>query len=180
MGLEVERIGGDDRWETAVNIAASLGGSPEKAVVANGKNFPDALAIASYAASKGYPILLTDKDMLPAETTKALKGIDSTIVVGGEAVVGKKVYDSLPDATRYFGLDRYSTAAKIATELNPSTEVYVATGKNFADALAGSVLAAKENASMLLVQPNDLPTVTSDAIEEMKAKHFNVLGGEML
>ncbi|OXS58531.1 hypothetical protein B1B00_14215 [Bacillus sp. DSM 27956] len=178
MGLNVERIGGDDRWETAVNIAASLGGSPEKAVVANGKNFPDALAIASYAASKGYPILLTDKDMLPAETTKALKGIDSTIVVGGEGVVGKKVYDSLPDATRYFGLDRYSTAAKIATELNPSTNVYVATGKNFADALAGSVLAAKENASMLLVQPNDLPTVATDAIQEMKAKHFNVLGGE--
>ncbi|UXH43400.1 cell wall-binding repeat-containing protein [Rossellomorea vietnamensis] len=178
MGLDVDRIGGDDRWETAVNIAASLGGSPEKAVVANGKNFPDALAVASYAASKGYPILLTDKDMLPSETTKALKGIDSTIVVGGEGVIGKKVYDSLPDATRYFGLDRYSTAAKIATELNPSTEVYVATGKNFADALAGSVLAAKENASMLLVQPNDLPTVTSDAIEEMKAKHFNVLGGE--
>ncbi|WP_299742864.1 cell wall-binding repeat-containing protein [uncultured Rossellomorea sp.] len=178
MGLDVDRIGGDDRWETAVNIAASLGGSPEKAVVANGKNFPDALAIASYAASNGYPILLTDSDILPTETKKALKGIDSTIVVGGEAVVSKDVMKSLPEATRYFGQDRYGTAAEIATELNPSTKVYLATGKNFADALAGSVLAAKENASMLLVQPNDLPDVTSDAIEEMKAKDFQILGGE--
>lgn len=178
MGLDVDRIGGDDRWETAVNIAASLGGSPEKAVVANGKNFPDALAIASYAASKGYPILLTDSDKLPAETKKALKGIDSTIVVGGEAVVSKDVMESLPEATRYFGQDRYGTAAKIATDLNPSTQVYVATGKNFADALAGSVLAAKENASMLLVHPNDLPSVTSEAIDELKAKDFHILGGE--
>lgn len=178
MGLDVDRIGGDDRWETAVNIAASLGGSPEKAVVANGKNFPDALAIASYAASNGYPILLTDSDKLPSETKKALKGIDSTIVVGGEAVISKGVMESLPEATRYFGQDRYGTAAEIATDLNPSTKVYLATGKNFADALAGSVLAAKENASMLLVQPNDLPAVTYDAIEELKAKDFHILGGE--
>ncbi|WJV30935.1 cell wall-binding repeat-containing protein [Rossellomorea sp. AcN35-11] len=178
MDLDVDRIAGDDRWETAVNIAASLGGTPEKAVVANGKNFPDALAIASYAAKNGYPILLTDSDKLPSETSKALKGIDSTIVVGGEAAVSEKVFKSLPDAMRYAGLNRYETAANIATDLNPSKVAYVATGKNFADALAGSVLAAKEDATMLLVQPNDLPEVTSEAIAEMKAKDFHILGGE--
>ncbi|BCB05782.1 cell wall-binding repeat-containing protein [Bacillus sp. KH172YL63] len=178
MGVDVERIGGQDRWETAVNIAASLGGSQEKAVIANGKNFPDALAVASYAAKNGYPILLTESDKLPAETVKALKGIEHTIVVGGEAVVNQKVFKSLPDAMRYAGLDRYETAAKIATDLNPSKAAYVATGENFADALAGSVLAAKEDASMLLVQPNDLPASTSKAIKDMKAKDFYILGGE--
>jgi 5'-nucleotidase / UDP-sugar diphosphatase len=177
MDLDVERIGGENRWETAANIAARLGGSPEQAVVANGWNFPDALAVASYAAKNGYPILLTDTDELPGATDNALKGIDSTIVAGGTAAVNADVFGDLPDATRYSGADRYATAAAIATELNPSYRVFVANGKNFPDALAGSVLAAKENASMVLVQPDELPAATAKALEEINASDFNILGG---
>ncbi|MHA7139625.1 cell wall-binding repeat-containing protein [Rossellomorea arthrocnemi] len=178
MGVDVERIGGEDRWETASNIAARLGGSPEKAIVANGKNFPDALAVASYAARNGYPILLTDSNELPMATKNALKGIENTIVAGGEVVVNKDVFGKLPSATRYAGETRYGTAATIAKELMPSYRVYVATGTNFADALAGSVLAAKENASMLLVKPDMLPKETGEAIDKIHANDFNVLGGE--
>jgi 5'-nucleotidase / UDP-sugar diphosphatase len=177
MGLDVERIGGENRWETAANIAARLGGSPDKAVVANGWNFPDALAVASYAARQGYPILLTDKDELPMATENALSGINHTIVAGGTAAVNADVFGELPDATRYSGIDRYATAAAIATELNPSYRVYLANGKNFPDALAGSVLAAKENASMLLTMPDGLPDATSKALETINANDFNVLGG---
>lgn len=178
MGLGVDRIGGDDRWETAANIAASLGGSPAQAVVANGKNFPDALAVASYAARNGYPILLTDSDELPMATKNALKGIDHTIVAGGEVVVNKDVFGKLPSAKRYAGETRYGTAATIAQELMPSYRAYVATGTNFADALAGSVLAAKENASMVLVKPDMLPKETEKALDMIHANDFNVLGGE--
>ncbi|MCA1061409.1 cell wall-binding repeat-containing protein [Rossellomorea aquimaris] len=178
MGLDVERIGGDDRWETAANIAASLGGSPEQAVVANGKNFPDALAVASYAARNGYPILLTDSNELPMATKNALTGIENTIVPGGEAAVNTKVFNMLPDATRYSGMDRYGTSAAIATDLNPSYRVYVANGKNFPDALAGAVLAAKNNASMVLVQPDMLPAETAKALQAIHANEFNILGGE--
>ncbi|MFP3360492.1 cell wall-binding repeat-containing protein, partial [Planococcus sp. SIMBA_143] len=83
----------------------------------------------------------------------------------------------LPDAKRYAGKDRFATAATIATDLNPSAKVFVATGMDFADALAGSVLAAKENASILLVQPNKLPEATEDAIDELDATNFTVTGG---
>jgi 5'-nucleotidase / UDP-sugar diphosphatase len=177
MNLDVERIGGQDRWETAANIAARLGGSPEKAVVANGWNFPDALAVASYAAKNGYPILLTETDKLPSETTKVLKGIDGTIVAGGTAAVSETVFAKLSEATRYSGADRYATAAKIATELSPSERVFVANGWNFPDALAGSVLAAKEDAAMLLIATDKLPDVTTEAIKEINGKEFSVLGG---
>jgi 2',3'-cyclic-nucleotide 2'-phosphodiesterase (5'-nucleotidase family)/predicted extracellular nuclease/putative cell wall-binding protein len=178
MELKVERIGGDNRFETAANIAAVLGGAPEKAIIANGRNFPDALSIASYAANKGYPILLTDSNKLPQASKKALKNIDSTIVVGGEAAVNAKVFKQLEKPERYYGKNRYGTAAVIATELNPSNKVFIATGENFADALAGSVLAAKDNASMLLVKPKNIPSETEAALKVIKADEFNVLGGE--
>jgi len=177
LDIDTERINGKDRFETAANIAARLGGSPEQAVVANGMDFPDALSVASYAARNGFPILLTEDDKLPKVTDRAISGIDHTIVAGGSGVVTEKVKDMLPDATRYAGKDRFETAATIATDLNPSAKVFVATGMDFADALAGSVLAAKENASILLVQPNKLPEATEDAIDELDAANFTVTGG---
>ncbi|WLR61612.1 cell wall-binding repeat-containing protein [Guptibacillus hwajinpoensis] len=178
MGIEVERIAGDNRFDTAANIAARLGGSPDKAIVANGMNFPDALAIAPYAAQKGYPILLTEADEIPSATSNALKGIDGSIIVGGETAVNGKLDTKLHAEDRYAGDNRFGTAADIATNLNPSARVYVSTGMNFADALSGSVLAAKQNAAMLLVKPNMLPKETAEAIENMEAYDFNVLGGE--
>ncbi|MCA0991276.1 cell wall-binding repeat-containing protein [Guptibacillus hwajinpoensis] len=177
LDIDTERINGKDRFETAANIAARLGGSPEQAVVANGMDFPDALSVASYAARNGFPILLTEDDKLPKVTDRAISGIDHTIVAGGSGVVSEKVKDMLPDATRYAGKDRFATAATIATDLNPSAKVFVATGMDFADALAGSVLAAKENASILLVQPNKLPKATEDAINELDAANFTITGG---
>ena len=177
LDLKVKRIYGDDRFETAANIQASLGGNPDKAVVASGMNFPDALSAASYAAENGYPILFTKQDTVPKATELALRNVDQAIVAGGESVVSEKAFSKLPDAKRYAGEDRFGTAASIATELNPSQHVFIATGMDFADALTGSVLAAKQDAAMLLVKPDELPSETSEAIEELKADTYTILGG---
>ncbi len=177
LGVDVARVQGADRYETAANIAAKLGGNPEKAIVVSGENFPDALSIASYAANMGYPILLTDDQMLPDSTKLALSDIDETIVVGGEKVVSKVVMKKLPSATRYAGDNRYETAAVVATELHPSYKVMLANGNGFADALTGSVLAAKENAVILLTEKEEFPTATFEALVELSATHVTILGG---
>ncbi|QGS69583.1 hypothetical protein CV093_18770 [Oceanobacillus sp. 143] len=64
-GLKVDRINGHSRYDTAVAIANELTeGKAEKVVVANGKNFADALSVASFAARDGLPILLTQDSVL--------------------------------------------------------------------------------------------------------------------
>jgi putative cell wall-binding protein len=141
-------------------------------------DFPDALSAASYAAENGYPILFTKQDQVPKATKVALRSVDQTIVAGGEAVISEHAFSKLPDATRYAGDNRFGTAASIATDLNPSTHVFIATGMDFADALTGSVLAAKQDASMLLVKPNEIPAETAEAIKELKADSYTILGGE--
>ena len=178
MKLDVDRVSGDNRYDTASNIAALLGGSPDKAIIANGMNFPDALAIAPYAARMGYPILLTEADDIPQATSNALNGVNESIIVGGEQAVNGDLDDLLGATSRYAGENRFGTAADIAKNLNPSARVYVSTGMNFADALSGSVLAAKKNAAMLLVKPTMLPKETSEAVDEIEAYDFQVLGGE--
>ncbi|MCA0987100.1 cell wall-binding repeat-containing protein [Guptibacillus algicola] len=178
LGLDVDRIGGADRFDTATNIAAVLDGDPAKAVVANGMNFPDALSIASFAAENGYPILLTKKNELPESTKKALGGFESSIAVGGTGVITDSVLGNLPGGERYGGENRYATSAMVARMLNPADKAFIATGADFADALTGSVLAAKTDSTFLLVPPTSVNDSISGAATELGIRHFTILGGE--
>lgn len=178
MGLKSKRIGGKDRFETAANMAAYLDGNPSKAVVANGMNFPDALSIASYAAKQGYPILLTQQHKLPAMTETALLEFDESIIVGGKGVVSERVAEQLPSPVRFSGSNRYATSAEIALKLNPADKAVVATGADFADALTGSILAARTESTFLLVPPSKMDESIQRAAMELGIKNFTILGGE--
>ncbi|NMH67551.1 hypothetical protein HF072_01885 [Bacillus sp. RO3] len=179
LGLKTDRISGDDRFETAANIAAKLDGNPEKAIVANAYQFADALSVASYAAQNGYPIVLSAQDTLSDASEKVLNEIDEKIVVGGENAISSKIFESFEEATRYSGSDRYETSAEIAKHLTPKTNFAIAaTGANFADALAGSVLAAKEGAEILLVKKDEVPEEIMEAIEMDDIRNFHVVGGK--
>jgi SpoIID/LytB domain protein len=179
LAQSVERIGGKDRFEVAKQIANRLG-TTDTVVVANGLVFADALSIAPYAARKGYPILLTKKDQLPSETRDAIQGKTSTIIIGGEGSVSNSVASQLPTQSkmRIGGKDRYEVAANIIRELNfSSNTAFISTGLSFADALTGSVLAAKQNAPLLLTRPNQLPDSILAIIKERNISSFTILGG---
>jgi N-acetylmuramoyl-L-alanine amidase len=169
IGIQrVSRIAGADRYEVSYNIAKELPAN-NTAVIAYGLNFPDALAIAPYAAVNGMPILLTKKDDIPVKTKKALsqRQVQSTIVVGGEGSVGNSVYQALPNPQRIGGKDRFEVVANIIKQLDiQSKKTLVATGMTFADALTGSVLAAKENASILLTYSDRIPEETQHIVSK--------------
>ncbi len=129
----VTRYGGENRYATAAAIAGALGSSG-KAVIVNGENYPDALAVLSYAAAQGIPILFTQASTLPSTTLQVLTNhkVNTTIVIGGEGVVSAAVFKQLPGAARYGGKDRYATAIAIINGLKLELEtVYVVTGKNY-------------------------------------------------
>ncbi|MGM0754190.1 MAG: cell wall-binding repeat-containing protein [Bacillota bacterium] len=176
LGLSVDRIGGNDRFETAAYVANELGHS-ETAVVAYGYDFPDALAVAPYAAQHGYPILLTKTDSIPEPTGFALQDIENTYVIGGAGVIGEDL--TFKNGERLAGDTRYDTAAAIYNEFQgPTSHAVVATGQDFADALTGSVFAAINEVPLLLVKKDDLPQQTKGLVMENGLKHFMVLGGE--
>ncbi|WP_210367172.1 N,N-dimethylformamidase beta subunit family domain-containing protein [Bacillus sp. REN3] len=176
---KITRINGKNRFEVAKNIAIKMPPS-NSAVISYGLNFPDALAIAPYAARNGYPILLTNKDTLPKETREALTGrkVGHTLVSGGEGSVSAKVFSQLPAPQRVGGKDRFEVAKNIFQKYNrSSTKVYIANGLTFADALTGSVMAAKENASILLTWPTRLPDATQNVLIDRMVNNVLILGG---
>lgn len=176
MGISVTRIAGTDRYDTSLKIAQTLGSSTE-AVVAGGENYADALSIAPIAAKKIMPILLTPKNSISSSMRQYLQNnVERTYVVGGTNAISTTVLLQLPSSVRLSGSNRYETniaiIKKFINELNMET-VYLATGKSFPDALAGSALASLSNSPVILVS-SPLDQATDEFIEEKRNTMTNV------
>ena len=182
----VVRLAGPDRYATAQSIAERHFQAPVPVVyISRGNNFPDALAGGPLAAETGGPILLAapnDTGEIPLATRLALAKLEPQriVVLGGAGVVGPKAfaaYKAIAPTTRIAGADRFETAAKISSQLEPGRRVFIANGMNFPDALAGAAVAADQGAAMLLVQPNAIPSVTRSALARLNPTEIVVLGG---
>ena len=77
------------------------------------------------------------------------------------------------------GLDRYATAAAVsaATFGTKVPVVYVATGRNFPDALAGGAAAGMLHGPVLLVAPNEIPGSTAAELRRLAPGRIVVAGG---
>ena len=160
--IVVERIGGQNRYETSVLLAQKV--PNDVVILANGDTFPDALSAASFAGIKQIPIVLTSKKM-PEFVLNYLNETQprQIIVIGGEGAIPS---EGLTDhgfaiETRLGGQDRYETNAAVVSFVQDAYEtddLFLASGITFPDAVAGTVLAAKYKAPLLLTEKEDIPT----------------------
>jgi putative cell wall-binding protein len=169
------RIAGSDRYSTAAAIVQAQFTSADVVYVATGLNFPDALAGVPAAAGDAAPILLVQQNAIPGATAAQLSRLKpATIkILGGEAVISAGVAASLgsyaSSVIRLSGSDRYVTAAAISKHAFPSgaSKIYVATGLNYPDALAGGPAAGASDAPILLVQTDSIPASTALEIQRI-------------
>ena len=150
----VYRLAGENRYATAAQIAQTLG-TTGKAVIVNGESFPDALSIASIAALRGEPILLTDNDnSVPLETLNTLNNlwVTDTLVVGGSAVVSDVAMEQLPGPVRLAGVDRYATNHMVIDAFPSAGTINIDDyGEDYSDALTSAVLSAVTNSTFYLI-----------------------------
>lgn len=183
----VERVFGDDRYDTAAAVSAShfAPGVPV-AYVATGASFPDALAGGAAAAATEGPVLLTQKTALPMATAQELDRLQPgrIVVLGGATAVADEVLVALRqhtvgEVTRLSGTDRYATAAAISSAVfAPGVRnVFVTTGLGFADALAAGPAAGATGSPVLLVAPGQLPASTAQELSRLEPQAITVLGG---
>ncbi len=174
------RVAGKDRYDTAAKVA-NLFGKAETAVIVSGENFPDAISAGPLAKLHDAPILMVKKNIIPAETEKALKdlGVKKVFIVGGRSTISDSVVRRLNDynPTLIDGKDRYETSLNIAKKVLAGSdikEVFVADGKNFADAL--SVSPAAKGAPVVLVN-NRVTSQAQDAFKAAGIKKYTIVGG---
>ncbi|WP_300282125.1 cell wall-binding repeat-containing protein, partial [Peptacetobacter sp.] len=149
-GMATERIGGDDRIDTSLEVSRKIG-NYSKAFVVNGyKGQADAMSAASVAAREKAPIILTNGKEIPTYTRSGVK----YYVVGGDAVVNEYVRGRF-NAERLSGSNRYGTNKVVVKKFYPnSSKYYFAKGDELVDALTVSVL-AKDNGVVLVSGNSD-------------------------
>ncbi|HEX2222041.1 MAG TPA: cell wall-binding repeat-containing protein [Candidatus Limnocylindria bacterium] len=182
----VTRSPGTDRYSGAAAISAAhfAAGAPV-AYVATGTNFPDALAGVSPAIGAGGPILLVKPDAIPGVTGQELKRLrpGRIVILGGPGSVNESVASHLAaytagGVTRITGADRYVGAAAIsAAHFASASTVFVATGLNFPDALAGGPVAGRLGAPLLLVKTDSVPSSVATELRRLSPTRVIVLGG---
>lgn len=162
LSLPWKRIGGIDRYETSVLLAKEL--VSDSLILANGDNFPDALSAATFAGIKQIPIVLTSTK-LPASVIQYYQETAPAqlIVIGGEAVIPSAELNNhyFKISTRLSGYDRYGTNAAVASYMQDTyrtNDLFIASGITFPDAVAGTVLASKFKAPLLLTEKEDIPS----------------------
>lgn len=182
----VERIFGDDRYATAAEASRAWGTNTGVVYVVGGRDYPDALTAAARAGVYDAPVLLTRPDSLPGPTRSALQRLNPArvVVVGGQGAVSAEVAQELlnltrnRDLTRVGGTDRYATAAAMASYYpTGKARVYLASGEDYPDALAGAALAGHEHMPLLLTRQDRLDQSTIDQLSRLGAQEVVVLGG---
>ena len=189
-GVAPERISGGDRYGTAAELASRYAPGLDTVYVATGVGntdsdlaLADALTAASLAGSQGSPVVLVQPDNLPTVTSDVLNDLEPTniVLVGGEAAVNAAVMAELEEiapTTRLFGANRYETAAALTAEYAVDGDMlYIASGTSFPDALTGSSLTGSQQAPLLVVKDDHLPTAIHDEILRLSPQGITIFGG---
>lgn len=184
--VEVDRLAGEHRYETAA-LAALEFGPVDTVYLASGEEFPDALTGTAPAVRDGAPVLLTKSGQLPVSAGDALEQVapENVYALGGPVAISDAVLADVAartgaEVTRVSGEHRYGTAAALAAERFAAVDVdtvYIASGAEYADSLAGGPLAGLGNDPILLTGTGHVPQDTVAALTELEPEQIVVLGG---
>lgn len=179
---------GVDRYQTS---AFADGNPTATAFLVSGDNYPDGLAAGAVAGAVGGNVYLVQKNSIPQSVRDRIVYAQRIVLVGSEASVGSDVMSWLQQNTkaqlsRAQGLDRFDTAADLSkqffplaagTAADPVSNVVIATGWDYPDALTGSAAAAHETSPLLLVQRDTVPASVVAELQRLKPKAITVVGG---
>ncbi|MDR1565634.1 MAG: cell wall-binding repeat-containing protein [Oscillospiraceae bacterium] len=188
------RPGGKNRIETAVLIAQK--GWPTGAdtvILANGSNFPDALAGVPLSKVLDAPILLTMNgaygiEAIVIDCIKNDMKAKTVVILGGSASVSEGIEDYLEqsgfEVVRYAGSNRYKTAIAISNAMEAEGKIidkaFICDGLNFPDALAAGPAAALMGKPVLFQQSSDTENISPDTkayLLEKNVDNVYVIGG---
>ncbi|MBF4572948.1 cell wall-binding repeat-containing protein [Herbiconiux sp. VKM Ac-1786] len=192
LGPDVQRVAGPDRFAGSALVSQKVAPMTAPLVyLASGEGFADALSGSAIAAQRSAPLLLSTAASIPQVVADEIVRLrpSNIVVLGGEAALRPSVVAQLkalrPGATitRIGGADRYEMSRNLIAHpqfgAKTSTAVYVATGRNFADALSASPAAAARNVPLLLVDGSKqkLTVAETQLLTSRGVKSVTIFGG---
>ena len=182
MGLSVERVAGQNRFETAAMVAQRVKNksNSNKVILINGEKDADALTVSSLATQAGVPVLMTRANSLDPNAKAKINEWkpEEVIVVGGNSSISEGVMRQInaKSKVRVSGRTRFDTALAIANKAYPDAKtIFVSNGYNAVDSLSAGAVTGLAKAPIILVEKNKLP---ASVVEKLKGnKDLIILGG---
>ncbi|HFL3545990.1 TPA: cell wall-binding protein Cwp10 [Clostridioides difficile] len=184
--ISVQRIGGDTRYQTSINIAKEIDktNNVSKLYIGAGNGEADSLSIASLAGKEKTPIVLTQKDGVDNEAEQFIKSnkVSNIYFIGGVEKISNKAIEQVGKIAnkdisnnRVAGQTRQETNAKVIDKFYSQSKldgVVVANQDKLIDALA-----AKNNSPVILATNTLDKSQESSLKGKNSSKLFEVGGG---
>ncbi|MCU1487745.1 MAG: cell wall-binding repeat-containing protein [Actinomycetia bacterium] len=186
------RFAGTDRYDTA-RLVADTFPAGDVVVIASGTSYADALAGTYAAGLTGAPILLTERDAVPAPTAAAITKLGATkaLIIGGTSAVGAGAEAALKargmSTTRIAGATRYATSKAVAesggtgavgrTGPASAPTAVVASGESFPDALSAGPMGYASHLPIILTTAAALSPDAQATLSDLGIRSVLVVGG---
>lgn len=175
------RISGPGRVETSIEISRFENTKSKTVILADARNYPDALAASNLTGGR-YSVILV-QNQLTQEIINEISRLETQdlIILGGTNSISEDIERGLANIggikniSRIAGENRYDTCQKIFNHAKKKSLI-LASGEKFPDALATSSIL--DQAGLLLTKSGQLPSEVQAAIEALNHDNFLIVGGE--
>ncbi len=175
------RISGPGRVETSIEISRFENTKSKTVILADARNYPDALAASNLAGGR-YSVILVQNQLTQAIINEIVRlEAQDLIILGGTNSISEDIERGLANIggikniSRIAGENRYDTCQKIFNHAKKKSLI-LASGEKFPDALATSSIL--DQAGLLLTKSGQLPSEVQAAIEALNHDSFLIVGGE--
>jgi len=178
------RISGPGRVETSIEISRFENTKSKTVILADARNYPDALAASNLTGGR-YSVILVQNQLTQEIINETVRlEAQDLIILGGTNSISEDIERGLANIggikniSRIAGENRYDTCQKIFNHAKKKSLI-LASGENFPDALAASTLAQKIEAPILLVSKDKIDQSVIDYFKNHNIKKVLVAGGQL-
>lgn len=175
------RISGPGRVETSIEISRFENTKSKTVILADARNYPDALAASNLTGGR-YSVILVQNQLTQGIINEIVRlEAQDLIILGGTNSISEDIERGLANIggikniSRIAGENRYDTCQKIFNHAKKKSLI-LASGEKFPDALATSSIL--DQAGLLLTKSGQLPSEVQAAIEALNHDSFLIVGGE--
>ncbi|MCC0640657.1 MULTISPECIES: N-acetylmuramoyl-L-alanine amidase [unclassified Clostridioides] len=188
----ITELTGSDRYETAVKISKEgwKNGS-DKVVIINGDVSIDGIISTPLATTYNAPILLVEKNSVPASVKAELKRLNpkDIIIIGDDNSISKTTANQIKSTvsasqTRLNGSNRYETSLLIAKEIDKNHDVdkvYITNANGGeVDALTIAAKAGQDKQPIILSDKDSLTNDTYKWLQSEDLQNAYFIGGPQM
>lgn len=190
--ISIERIAGETRYETSINIANKVNKlkKSDTVVLINGDySVADAVSISPVAGNKNMPVIICKEKEVQAQIEWIKNNnIKNSYIIGGEDVIHETIEKDLKNnninTKRIYGKDRYETNANIIKNFYKESKInklfyckgqYLNKEDEIIDGMLVASLASKEKSPIILLGEN-LSKYQEDLIKKKDIKNLIQVG----